>query len=157
MLLPRSPSADHPERPERVAVALEERLTACGLVARCAALPRRVAADDELALVHGREYIAQVAAAADAVAAAPDDKARRAARAPSLSPRHCVRRVVSSMSLMRSRSCASATWPQIRSAPSQEIGRMMARWRREREFARSIRLSAPGDALCDRDARCARR
>ena len=76
MLLPRSPSADHPERPERVAVALE-RLTACGLVARCAALPRRVAADDELALVHGREYIAQVAAAADAVAAAPDDRARR--------------------------------------------------------------------------------
>ena len=76
MLLPRSPSADHPERPERVAVALE-RLTACGLVARCASLPRRVAADDELALVHGREYIAQVAAAADAVAAAPDDRARR--------------------------------------------------------------------------------
>ena len=81
MLLPRSPSADHPERPERVAVALE-RLTACGLVARCAALPRRVAADDELALVHGREYIAQVAAAADAVAAAPDDRARREPHGP---------------------------------------------------------------------------
>jgi len=49
----------HPERPERLA-AIESRLVADGLVARCLAVPAREATDAELLAIHTEELVREV-------------------------------------------------------------------------------------------------
>eukprot|EP00966_Prymnesium_polylepis_P296679 6853753-Prymnesium_polylepis.1 len=64
----------HPERPERLTVALDQ-LGATGLLGRCERLPERFATDEELLRVHTPKHLAHVAACAEAVQSCPGDGA----------------------------------------------------------------------------------
>ncbi len=69
--------AHHPEKPERLTVALQ-RLRTAGLLDRCCELSHaRLATDEELLAVHTVEHVERVAAAARAVRDNPDDRALR--------------------------------------------------------------------------------
>ena len=76
-LLHRGPSARHPEKPERVTVALD-RLRATGLLGRCESLcEERTATDDELLAVHTAAHLDRIKAATLAVQERPDDRIHR--------------------------------------------------------------------------------
>ena len=76
MILHRGASK-HPEKPERLTVALD-RLRAAGLLGRCRELSAaRLATDEELLAVHTAEHVERVAAATRAVKEAPDDRQLR--------------------------------------------------------------------------------